>query len=117
MIDYVLAKVTGAEFNIFTSVVENLAFGAVGKIGKLGVNMVQRSPNTINALLQAARRGIKEHTRWSEIVLKAINTAGRPGGALRRLLLNQQGHQERGRQGPAHWSRQQVHARPDFVDY
>ena len=116
IIDYVMAEITGAEFNIFTSVVENLAFGAVGKIGKLGVNMVQRSPNTINALLQAARRGIKEHTRWSEIVLKAMKQAGRQPGhcgscySINKGIRNAAGKVQR--IGPDN-----KYARPDFVDY
>lgn len=117
LIDYVLAKVTGAEFNIFVSVGTALAFGAIGKGISLGISAVRRSPNTIRLLQAAARRGVAEHKTWGKMAREALNSAGRAEGFCPTCFSIDKGI--RRLDGtvwhPSPGSRS--YARPDMVDY
>jgi RHS repeat-associated protein len=115
LIDYVLSKITGAEFNIFVSVGTALAFGAIGKGLSLGISAVRRSPNTIRLLQAAARRGVAEHSAWTKMAKAALDTAGRVEGfcpscfTLNKGIRDLSGKVVRNGAGK--------YARPDYVDY
>ena len=114
-IDYVLSKITGAEFNIFVSIGTALAFGAIGKGLSLGISAVRRSPNTIRLLQAAARRGVAEHNAWTNMARAALQQAGRVEGfcpscfTLNKGIRDLTGKVVRNSSGK--------YARPDYVDY
>jgi RHS repeat-associated protein len=115
LIDYVLAKITGAEFNIFVSVGTALAFGAIGKGIGLGIAAVRRSPNTIRLLQAAAARGIKEHTKWTAIAREALKQAGRIEGHCPACVSLNKGIRDLA--GKVIRNDAGKYARPDYVDY
>ena len=115
LIDYVLAKITGAEFNIFVSVGTALAFGAIGKGIGLGISAVRRSPNTIRLLQAAARRGVAEHKAWMKMAREALNSAGRVEGFCPTCFTLDKGIRDFA--GKVWRNGANKYARPDMVDY
>jgi hypothetical protein len=51
--------------------------GVIGAGVKAAGALIRRSPNTIRLLQAAARRGIAEHARWTEMARDALKAAGR----------------------------------------
>ena len=117
LIDYVLAKVTGAEFNIFVSVGSALAFGAIGKGISLGIAAVRRSPNTIRLLQAAARRGVAEHKAWGKMAREALNSAGRVEGFCPTCFSLDKGIRRLDGTVWHPFKGSRKYARPDMVDY
>ena len=117
LIDYVLAKVTGAEFNIFVSVGSALAFGAIGKGISLGIAAVRRSPNTIRMLQAAARRGVAEHKAWGKMAREALNAAGRVEGFCPTCFSLDKGIRRLDGTVWHPFKGSRKYARPDMVDY